>query len=84
MLRKTHHVVPNLKGGWNMKKGGSDPYSGHFDTKIKVEGSLQKSTQGSRNYRFSLSRFKTYLCQSLGNERWELEGSSASAGSCGY
>ena len=23
---KTHHVVPNPQGGWNVKRGGSQPF----------------------------------------------------------
>lgn len=30
---KTHHVVPNPKGGWDVKRGGAQKSSGHFDTK---------------------------------------------------
>lgn len=33
MGRKTHHVVPNLKGGWNVKRGGSSKASKTFDKK---------------------------------------------------
>lgn len=33
MPRKTHHVVPDSNGGWNVKKGGSERASRHFDTK---------------------------------------------------
>lgn len=33
MPRKTHHVVPDPKGGWNVKKGGAERSSGHFDNK---------------------------------------------------
>lgn len=33
MARKTHHVVPNQKGGWSVKKGGSSKASKTFDTK---------------------------------------------------
>lgn len=29
----THHVVPNSDGGWDVKKGGANRASGHFDTK---------------------------------------------------
>lgn len=30
----THHVVPNKdRGGWDVKRGGSDRASGHYDTK---------------------------------------------------
>ncbi|HEY2292798.1 MAG TPA: DUF2188 domain-containing protein [Thermoanaerobaculia bacterium] len=30
---KTHHVVPNPKGGWDVKRGGAERSSGHFDNK---------------------------------------------------
>lgn len=33
MARKTHHVVPASNGGWNVKKGGADKASKHFDNK---------------------------------------------------
>jgi len=33
MPRKTHHVVPNPDGGWDVRKGGSSRSSGHFDRK---------------------------------------------------
>ncbi|QIA21774.1 DUF2188 domain-containing protein [Mesorhizobium sp. AA22] len=29
---RTHHVVPS-NGGWDVKRGGSQRASGHFDTK---------------------------------------------------
>ncbi len=33
MSRETHHVVPNSKGGWDVKKGGSKRASLHTDNK---------------------------------------------------
>lgn len=33
MAGKTHHVVPNPKGGWSVKKGGSTKASKTFDKK---------------------------------------------------
>lgn len=35
--RKTHHVVPNADGGWDVKKGGAKRSSGHYDTKRDAE-----------------------------------------------
>lgn len=35
--RKTHHVVPSPGGGWDVKKGGAQRASGHFDTKKEAE-----------------------------------------------
>jgi len=33
MTRKTHHVVPNPDGGWDVKKGGGERSIKHFDRK---------------------------------------------------
>jgi len=30
---KTHHVVPNPSGGWDIKRGGARRASGHYSTK---------------------------------------------------
>lgn len=30
---KTHHVVPSSTGGWDVKRGGAEKSSGHFDKK---------------------------------------------------
>ncbi len=38
MARKTHHVVPDADGGWNVKKGGAERASKHFDRKSDAEG----------------------------------------------
>ncbi len=32
----THHVVPDSKGGWNVKKGGAKKASEHFETKAEA------------------------------------------------
>lgn len=36
MSRKTHHVVHDSDGGWNVKKGGADRISGHATSKEKA------------------------------------------------
>ena len=33
MTRKTHHVVPNSGGGWDIRKGGGVRSIKHFDRK---------------------------------------------------
>lgn len=35
--RKTHHVVPNPGGGWDVKKGGAQRASIHRATKQEAE-----------------------------------------------
>lgn len=36
MARKTHHVVPNSNGGWDVKRGGASRASVHTDTKAEA------------------------------------------------
>ena len=31
--QKSHHVVPNSDGGWDVKKSGTERASKHFETK---------------------------------------------------
>lgn len=44
--RDTHHVVPNPDGGWDVKRGGSDHASRHFDTKKEA---IDRGREISRN-----------------------------------
>ena len=37
MPRKSHHVVPNPDGGWDVKKGGAERASVHTETKAEAE-----------------------------------------------
>jgi len=46
MSRKTHHVVPDIEDGWNVRKGGAARASKHFDTK---EEAIQWARQVSSN-----------------------------------
>lgn len=43
---KTHHVVPNPKGGWDVKRGGAERASSHHDTK---EAAIDRGREISRN-----------------------------------
>lgn len=43
---KSHHVVPCPGGGWDVKKGGAERASGHYDTKIEA---IQDGRQISKN-----------------------------------
>ena len=46
MAKKTHHVVPNPNGGWDVKKGGSEKASNHFD---KMSDAVEKGREISQN-----------------------------------
>lgn len=52
MAKKTHHVVPHQDGGWDIKKGGSDRASKHFDKKTDAveRGREISKNQGSEFY----------------------------------
>ena len=43
---KTHHVVPDPKGGWNVKRGGAARASSHHDTK---QDAIDRARSVSRN-----------------------------------
>ena len=45
MARSTHHVVHNPNGGWDVKKGGSQRASGHFETKKQAVDAGRKISQ---------------------------------------
>jgi hypothetical protein len=51
MVRKSHHVVPNSEGGWDVKKGGGDRSSGHFDLK---KDAVDRAREISRNQKSEL------------------------------
>lgn len=42
----THHVVPSSRGDWDVKRGGADRASGHFETK---QAAVDHGRQVSRN-----------------------------------
>jgi hypothetical protein len=44
--RESHHVVPNAEGGWDIKRGGGERSSGHFDTK---QPAVDRAREISRN-----------------------------------
>lgn len=52
MTKKTHHIIPNPKGGWDLKKGGAEKASNHFDKKIDAidKGREISRRQGSEFY----------------------------------
>lgn len=46
MAKNEHHVVPNKnKGGWDIKKSGSERSSKHFETKVEAVNAARKISQ---------------------------------------
>ena len=52
MAKKSHHVVPDPKGGWNVTKGGAERASKHFDNQKEAEkwGREVSKNQGTELY----------------------------------
>lgn len=42
---ETHHIVPNPKGGWDVKRGGAERASSHHETK---QGAIDHGREVSR------------------------------------
>lgn len=49
MLRVSHHVVPALRGGWAVKKGGATRASKIFETKQAAESYARKVSVDQRS-----------------------------------
>ncbi|MCR9225653.1 MAG: DUF2188 domain-containing protein [Hyphomonas sp.] len=45
---KTHHVVPNPNGGWDVKRGGAKRVSGHYATKQSAISAGRKISQNQK------------------------------------
>ena len=48
---KTHHILPNSDGGWDVKRGGAERSSSHHDTK---SGAISRGREISRNQKTEL------------------------------
>ena len=48
MKRKTHHVVPSVKGGWDIKRGGTKRASGHFNRKVNAIDRAREISQNQK------------------------------------
>jgi uncharacterized protein YdaT len=47
----THHVVPSSNGGWDVRRGGADRASAHFDRKSDA---VERAREISSNARTEL------------------------------
>ncbi|MFW6351553.1 MAG: DUF2188 domain-containing protein [Bacteroidota bacterium] len=50
--QKSHHVVPNSKGGWDVKKSGSSRASKHTDTKKDAVDAARKMSKNQKTELF--------------------------------
>ncbi|MBC8269894.1 MAG: DUF2188 domain-containing protein [Rhodospirillaceae bacterium] len=73
---ETHHVVPNKdKGGWDVRHGGSDRSSGHFDTKQQaVDAGRDISRNQQTEFRIHNKDGKISQTDSHGNDPRRIKG----------
>jgi len=48
MANKSHHVVPNPNGGWDVKRGGAERASGHFENKVDAIDAGRKISRNQK------------------------------------
>ncbi len=72
----THHVVPNSdKGGWDVRRGGSERSSGHFDTKREaVDAGREISRNQKTEFRIHNQDGKISNTDSHGNDPRNVPG----------
>jgi len=52
MKKKSHHVVPNSKGGWDVKKSDSSRSSKHTDIKKDAVDAARKMSKNQKTELF--------------------------------
>jgi len=75
MVAKTTHVVPKNSGGWDVKQGGADRASKHFETKREAVDWGRKLSQ-TRRSEFVIHRQNGTIQRkdSHGNDRFPPRG----------
>lgn len=48
-MTKSHHVVPNAKGGWDVKVGGGEKAIKHTDTKQEAVDAARQISQNQKS-----------------------------------
>lgn len=73
---KTHHVVPNKdEGGWDVRRGGSERASGHFETKQEaIEAGREISQNQGTELRIHNKDGKIAESDSHGNDPYPPKG----------
>lgn len=72
---KSHHIVPNSKGGWDVKRGGASKATSHHETKREAvdSGRVVSRNQGTE-LRIHNKDGKISSCDSHGNDPYPPKG----------
>ncbi len=72
---KTHHVVPNQSGGWDVKKGGASRASSHHETKRDaIDTGRKVSRNQGTEFRIHNQDGKISSSDSHGNDPYPPKG----------
>lgn len=73
---ETHHVVPNKeRGGWDVRRGGADRASGHYDSKQDaVDAGRQISQNQHTEFRIHNKDGRIASSDSHGNDSYPPKG----------
>ena len=72
---KTHHVVPNSGGGWDVKRGGSNRASSHHETKREaIDSGRNVSRNQGTEFRIHNKDGKIARSDSHGNDPYPPKG----------
>ncbi len=73
---ETHHIVPNSqRGGWDVKRGGSERSSGHYDTKREaIDAGREISRNQKTEFRIHNKDAKIASSDSHGNDPRNIKG----------
>ena len=75
MAVKTHHVVHNISGGWDVKRGGAKKASRHFNKKVDAVAAARViSTNQKTELRIHGLDGKIQKCDSHGNDPYPPKG----------
>jgi hypothetical protein len=71
----THHVVPNSAGGWDVRRGGADRASGHFETKAEaIDRGREMSRNAATEFKIHNRDGRIAQSDSHGNDRRDIKG----------
>ena len=71
----THHVVPNPAGGWDVRRGGAERASGHFETKAEaIDRGREMSRNAGTEFKMHNRDGRTAQSDSHGNDPRDIKG----------
>ena len=71
----THHVVPSSGGGWDVRRGGAERASGHFETKQEaIDRGREISRNAGKEFKIHNRDGRISQSDSHGNDPRDIKG----------